>query len=152
MRVGKPVKALPQPVCDYCDARALLARSGDEPYPYREDHGPLWICPACQAWIGVHSRSTRNVPLGRLADAALREAKSRLHDVLEPLVDGKVRRDRVNIFEARARAIRWVSTELGIDPLPGSIHALSLDQCEHALRYVEAFMAGRRAEPDEASH
>ncbi|KAA1000925.1 hypothetical protein FVF58_39965 [Paraburkholderia panacisoli] len=148
MRVGKPVKALPQPLCDYCGTRALLARAGDESYPYREDHGPVWICTSCQAWIGVHARSTRNVPLGRLANAQLREAKSHLHDVLEPLVAGKVRRDGVNTFEARAKAIRWVATELGFDPMPGSIHMLTLDQCEQALRYVDAFLAPRRPAPD----
>jgi hypothetical protein len=149
MRVGKPVKALPQPMCDYCGVRATLARSGDEAYPYRDDHGPVWICPACQAWIGIHARSTRNVPLGRLADAALRDAKSRLHDALEPLVAGKVRRDHVNAFEARAKAIRWVSAELGFDPVPASIHAFTLDQCEKALRYVNAFTAARRATTDD---
>ena len=145
MRVGKPVQALPQPLCDYCGARASLARYGDESYPYRKDQGPLWICTACQAWIGVHARSRRNVPLGRLADAALRDAKSRLHDALEPLVAGKVRRDGVNAFEARAKAIRWVSTELGFDPLPPNIHALTAEQCEQALRYVEAFIEARRS-------
>jgi hypothetical protein len=151
MRVGRPVKALPQPLCDYCGAHAALARYGDAAYPYREDHGTLWICTACEAWVGIHARSTRNVPLGRLADAALREAKSRLHDTLEPLVAGKVRRDRVNAFEARAKAIRWVASELGFDPLPASIHHLSLDQCEHAIRYVDAFVANRRAAGIKAS-
>ncbi|CAE6837527.1 hypothetical protein R69658_06575 [Paraburkholderia aspalathi] len=149
MRVGKPVKALPQPLCDYCGERAALAHCGDDTYPYRDDHGPVWICTACQAWIGIHARSTRNVPLGRLADAPLRDAKSRLHDALEPLVAGKVRRDRVNAFEARAKAIRWVAAESGFDPVPASIHALTLDQCEQALRYVEAFKAARRSTSDD---
>lgn len=150
VRLGRPIKALPQPLCDYCSQRAALARYGDESYPYREDHGPLWICTGCQAWIGIHSRSTRNVPLGRLADAQLRDAKSRLHDTLEPLVAGKIRRDRVNPFEARAKAIRWVAVELGLEPVPASIHNLSLEQCERAIRYVEAFIAHRRASsPDD---
>lgn len=143
MRVGRPVKALPQPLCDYCGARAVLARHGDEAYPYREDHGPVWICAACDAWIGVHARSTRNVPLGRLANGALREAKSRLHDALEPLVAAKVRRDQVNPFEARAKAVRWLAGELGFELPSPSIHLLSLDQCEQAIRYVDAFMAAR---------
>ncbi|MFP3693454.1 zinc-finger-containing protein, partial [Burkholderia sp. SIMBA_048] len=86
--------------------KAVLARFGDEAYPYRDDHGTLWVCAACEAWIGVPARSTRNVPLGRLANGALRDAKSRLHDALEPLVAAKVRRDKVNIFEARGRALR----------------------------------------------
>jgi hypothetical protein len=145
MRVGKPVKALPQPLCDYCGARAVLTRPGDAAYPYRDDHGPLWLCVACEAWIGIRPRSTRNVPLGRLADASLREAKSLLHEALEPHAAAKARRDGVNIFEARSKAIRWVSTELGFDPLPGSIHALTLDQCEQGLRYVDAFLASRRS-------
>ena len=145
MRVGRPIKALPQPLCDYCGTHAALVKSGEAPYPYREDHGPVWISTACQAWIGIHARSTRNVPLGRLADGALRDAKSRLHDTLEPLVAGKIRRDRVNPFEARAKAIRWVSGELGFEPVPASIHNLSLDQCEQAIQYVEAFVAHRRA-------
>ncbi|CAG4926297.1 zinc-finger-containing protein [Paraburkholderia gardini] len=145
MRVGKPIKALPQPLCDDCGEKAVLSRASDEAYPYHDDHGPVWICVACQAWIGVHSRSTRNVPLGRLANAALRDAKGRLHDALEPLVAGKMRRDSVNAFEARAKAIRWVATELGFDPLPVTIHALTLDECERALRYIDAYMAARRA-------
>jgi hypothetical protein len=144
MRIGRPVKAPPQPVCDYCGQKAVLARTGDTAYPYREDHGPVWICAACQAWIGVHSRSTRNVPLGRLANASLREAKSRLHDALEPLIAAKVRRDAVNLFSARAKALRWIATELGFDPLPPSIHDLTSDQCQNALRYVEAFVKDRQ--------
>ncbi|MDE1182303.1 zinc-finger-containing protein [Paraburkholderia sp.] len=144
MRVGRPVKALPQPMCDYCGARATLLRAGEDGYPYRDDHGPLWVCVPCQAWIGIPARSTRHVPLGRLADAALRDAKSRLHDALEPLVAGKVRRDKVNVFEARGKAIRWLATELGFDLPTPSIHALTLAQCEQAIAHAEAFIAGRR--------
>jgi hypothetical protein len=145
VRVGRPIKALPQPLCEYCGAYAALVKYGDASYPYREDHGTLWLCSTCQAWIGIHSRSTRNVPLGRLADGALRDAKRRLHDTLEPLVAGKVRRDSVNAFEARAKAIRWVASELGFDPVPASIHNLSLDQCEQAIRHVETYIADRRS-------
>lgn len=148
MRVGRPVKPLPQPLCDYCGARAVLARFGDEAYPYREDHGPVWICVACEAWIGVHARSTRHVPLGRLANGALRDAKSRLHDALEPLVAAKVRRDGVNAFEARGKAIRWLADELGFELASPSIHLLSLEQCEQAIRHVEAFVAARRGSGD----
>jgi hypothetical protein len=145
VRVGRPVKALPQPHCDYCGARAQLAQFGDADYPYRDDHAAVWICTSCAAWIGVRPRSKHNVPLGRLADAPLREAKSRLHDMLEPLAEAKSRRDKVSVFEARAKAVRWVAQELGFDPVPSSLHAFTLDQCEQALRYVEAWKAHRNA-------
>jgi hypothetical protein len=103
MRVGRPVKALPQPACDYCQARAVLRRHGDDGYPYRDDRGPLWTCAPCGAWIGTFPRSKRNLPLGRLANASLRDLKAKLHAALEPLVQAKVRRDGCNAFEARAK-------------------------------------------------
>jgi hypothetical protein len=145
VRVARPVKTLPQPLCDYCGTRAELVRSGDASYPYREDHGPLWICTTCRAWIGVHARSRYNTPLGRLANAALREAKCRLHDAVEPLAEAKARRDSVTIFEARARAVRWVASELAFEPMPANLHAFTLDQCEQALRYVDAWKAHRHS-------
>ena len=141
MRIGRPVKAFPQPLCDYCGEKALFARPSDDAYPYRDDHGPVWICVSCQAWIGARKN---HEPLGRLADAALREAKSRLHDSVEPLVAGKVRRDSVSVFEARAKAIRWVASELKIDPAPSSIHAMTLEQCEAAIQHVEAYLVHSR--------
>ncbi|AJX19710.1 hypothetical protein AQ910_24140 [Burkholderia pseudomallei] len=146
MRVGRPVPALPQPVCDYCGAKALLARFGDDAYPYREDHGELWICSPCDAWIGVFPRSRRHVPLGRLANAELRHAKSELHAALEPLVAAKMRRDGCNAFEARAKGIRWLATQLGLDAASSTIHTLDLDACRHALRLVEQFMS-RKSPP-----
>jgi hypothetical protein len=79
------------------------------------------------------------MPLGRLADAALRDAKSRLHDALEPLAEGKARRDGVTIFEARAKALRWAVIELGFEPTPTSLHTFTLDQCERTLSFVSAW-------------
>ncbi|MGI4984374.1 MAG: zinc-finger-containing protein [Janthinobacterium lividum] len=145
MRVGRPVAAPPQPLCDYCHARAVLARFGESAYPYRDDHGALWLCAPCGAWIGVRVRSTRHVPLGRLADAALREAKARLHAALEPLAQAKVRRDGVNPFEARAKALRWAAGEAGLEGATHSLHSLSLEDCERVIAQVEAFVAARSA-------
>ena len=31
-----------------------------------------------------------------------------------------------------------------INPMPASLHGFTLDQCEDALRYVQAFTAARR--------
>jgi hypothetical protein len=43
----------------------------------------------------------------------LRDAKSRLHDALEPLIAAKMRGDGVNAFEARGKAMKWVIASLG---------------------------------------
>ncbi|QBY56420.1 zinc-finger-containing protein [Cupriavidus oxalaticus] len=143
MRVGRPIPAPPQPLCDYCGGKAVLARMGEETYPYQEDHGPVWICSPCHAWIGVRARSKHHTPLGRLADAALREKKSQLHDALEPLVAAKMRRDGVNAFEARGKAMKWLIASLHIPVDSPSIHALSLDQCEQAIQFIAEFQASR---------
>ncbi|MBH9725402.1 hypothetical protein JAO10_34395, partial [Burkholderia contaminans] len=79
-------------------------------------------------------------------------AKSRLHDALEPLVAAKVRRDGVNAFEARGKAMRWLAQALGFELPNPSIHHLTLEQCEQAIRHVEAFAASRRGhEPAEGN-
>lgn len=143
MRVGRPVPALPQPVCDYCGEKALLARFGDAAYPYRDEHGELWVCPPCDAWIGIFPRSRRHVPLGRLANAELRQAKSDLHAALEPLVAAKMRRDGCNAFEARAKGIRWLATQLGQDPAT-TLHGFDLETCRAAIALVREFLANRQ--------
>ncbi|MBU9645122.1 zinc-finger-containing protein [Burkholderia gladioli] len=143
MRVGRPVPALPQPVCDYCGGKALLARFGDAAYPYRDEHGELWVCPPCDAWIGIFPRSRRHVPLGRLANAELRQAKSDLHAALEPLVAAKMRRDGCNAFEARAKGIRWLATQLGQDPAT-TIHGFDLETCRAAIALVREFLSNRQ--------
>ncbi|ODV43417.1 hypothetical protein AWV79_17315 [Cupriavidus sp. UYMMa02A] len=144
MRVGRPIPAPVQPVCDDCGNVAQLAQAGDTAYPYLEDHGPVWICAPCQAWIGVRPRSRQHTPLGRLANAELRDAKKRLHDALEPLVVGKMRRDGVNPFEARGKAIKWLASELNFNLSTPSIHALTREQCEQAIRYISEFQAARQ--------
>jgi hypothetical protein len=149
MRVGKPVKPLPHPHCDYCAAPATLLNAGDDAYPYRDDHGPLWLCTNCLAWVGVFPRSTRHVPLGRLADARLRELKAKLHAALEPLVAAKVRRDGCNVFEARAKAMKWLAGEIAADTEKCSIHTLDPDQCERAIAVVERFQRARTVTPSE---
>ncbi|WP_250528355.1 zinc-finger-containing protein [Caballeronia sp. GAWG2-1] len=149
MRVGKPVKPLPHPNCDYCGTPATLVRAGDDAYPYRDDHSSLWLCADCQAWVGVFPRSTRHVPLGRLADAPLRDLKAKLHAALEPLIAAKVRRDGCNVFEARAKAMKWLAAEIGADAEKCSIHTLDADQCERAIAFVERFQRARTVSPSE---
>jgi hypothetical protein len=143
MRVGRPVKPPPQPLCNYCAAKAALVRPGEDGYPYRDDHGPFWLCASCEVWIGIFTRSKRHVPLGRLANAELREWKAKLHAALEPLVAAKVRRDECNLFGARAKGMKWLAGEMKIDPKECSIHLLDVAQCKAAVDIIERFARER---------
>ncbi len=55
-------------------------------------------------------------------------------------------RDGCNAFEARAKGIRWLATQLGLDAASSTIHTLDLDACRNALRLVEQFMS-RKSPP-----
>lgn len=70
--------------CDYCHGQATLI-GGNEMYPHRRDlfDKKFWKCEPCQAWVGCHPGTVN--PLGRLANAELRIAKSRVHAKLDPL-------------------------------------------------------------------
>ena len=145
MRVGRPVQALPHPNCDYCGAKATLVRPGEAAYPYQDGHGPLWLCEPCEAWIGIFARSTRNLPLGRLANGELRVWKAKLHAALEPMAEAKARRDGVSIFEARSKGYKWLAGELKIEPKACNINLLDLEQCRAAIGVIEQFEQNRRA-------
>jgi zinc-finger-containing domain len=64
------------------------------------------VCTPCQAWIGIFARSARNAPLGRLANAELREWKAKRHSALEPMAEAKVRCDGGKIFTALAKGLK----------------------------------------------
>lgn len=71
-------------ICSYCNKPAELV-TGKEIYPHRPDLYPkkFWRCRPCTAYVGCHKPNagygdgTR--PLGRLANAELRAAKSAAH-------------------------------------------------------------------------
>ena len=71
-------------MCPYCGAKAQLKDSAIV-YHVRS-YGMAYVCsnyPQCDAYVGVHKGS--DVPLGRLADAELREWKMRAHQAFDPL-------------------------------------------------------------------
>jgi hypothetical protein len=43
------------------------------------------------------------------------------------------------MHEARGKAMKWVIASLGLAVDTRSIHALSLEQCEQAIRYIADF-------------
>lgn len=130
-------------LCSYCDGRARLT-TGAELYPGRPDlSGKLfWFCAPCRAWVGCHAAAKPNgkggqgdgtVPLGRLADRALRRAKQAAHDAFDPLWrSGEM---------SRQGAYAWLAGALRIPNRACHIGGFDLEQCQAVI----AACAARRA-------
>ena len=79
------------PYCPYCGDDAKLV-TGVSLYPQRSDLAAkrFWRCADCDAHVGTHGGHPRkgiaaDTPLGSLANAALRRARSCAHAVFDPV-------------------------------------------------------------------
>lgn len=92
------------PTCPYCGDTARLKHSS-EIYGGLQDYGFLWVCENCDAWVGIHKNSRNFVPLGRLANAELREWKQKAHRAFDPLWK--------NSHWSRQEAYAWLTSQMG---------------------------------------
>ena len=127
--------------CPYCGKPAQLT-TGEYIYPHRHDLKELrfWVCWPCEAHVGCHREGARvgtvvsdgTLPLGRLANAALRKAKSRAHAAFDPIwKTGRMR---------RRQAYSWLAKELGIAVEDCRIGMFDEHQC--ALTEIACYRFG----------
>ncbi len=121
-------------ICSYCNKPAELV-TGKEIYPHRPDLYPkkFWRCRPCTAYVGCHKPNagygdgTR--PLGRLANAELRAAKSAAHAAFDPVwQEGIVR---------RGSAYAWLADKLGIPPKECHIGEFDVEQCKRVVQIIK---------------
>lgn len=111
-------------LCPYCN-RSAQCVSGDVIYPHRPDlaHKWFWQCKPCGAYCGCHGMTQK--PLGTLADAALRKARSMAHDAFDPIWKLGQRK---RLF-TRTQAYAWLAGKLGVDQEHCHIGMFDLRQC-----------------------
>lgn len=124
--------------CPYCQRNAALV-SGAKIYPHRPDLFGLkfWCCDPCGAYVGCHKQgawlyvagkkvvSDGTLPLGRLANAELRRAKSAAHAAFDPLwKSGQMK---------RREAYSWLAKQLGISFDDCHIGMLDVDGCKAVI-------------------
>ena len=109
------------PVCPYCNGDSKLV-TGLVIYPTRVDLADLsfYQCAPCEAYVGCHKGTTQ--PLGRLADAELRQWKSIAHRVFDPIWRSGLMK-RKEAYQALAR-------EMGIEAKHCHIGMFDVDQCK----------------------
>ena len=130
-------------VCPYCDRPAELV-TGRKLYQHRPDLFPLkfWQCDPCGAYVGCHKAgawvpelrktSDGTIPLGRLANAELRKAKSAAHAAFDPLWKSRAIH--------RREAYSWLASELGISIANCHIGMFDVDQCRAVVAAVQGRM------------
>jgi len=117
--------------CNYCGKAAQLV-TGDVIYPHREDLYSLkfYLCNSCDAYVGCHKNSDA-VPLGRLANAELRKAKSAAHAAFDPIwKSGKMTRNKA--YELLAKSLR-------LDKKHCHIGMFDVETCEEVIAWCEDF-------------
>ncbi len=117
-------------VCPYCGEEARLADSAEV---YSRSYGMIWICVPCRAWVGVHKGDGKNRPLGRLANAELREWKMRAHAAFDPMWKAKVRRDECSKGRARGAGYKWLAEKLGVPVDECHIGMFDVDVCRRVV-------------------
>ena len=118
-------------VCDYCGKDAVLTDSSEV---YRKSYGLIWLCRPCGAWVGIHKDSKKRLPLGRLANKELREAKIIAHSYFDYLWKLKQESQGIPKRKARGKAYKWLASNLEIPMANCHIGMFDVADC---LRVVE---------------
>lgn len=114
------------PVCPYCKSFSKLV-TGKEVYPHRKDLFSLtfYQCKPCEAFVGTHKGTTN--PLGRLANARLRKAKSAAHRAFDPLW-------RLGDMK-RKEAYKWLAEILNIEVSDCHIGMFDDETCDDVVMH-----------------
>ena len=117
--------------CDYCDSVAKLV-IGKEIYPHRRDlhNKRFWQCKPCNAYVGCHPNTDK--PLGRLANAELRQVKINAHSVFDTIwKSGEM---------SRTKAYKWLADKLNIKDSECHIGMFDIEKCKDVVFYSNQFM------------
>lgn len=139
--MGKPRDSTP--ACDYC-GQPTERVGGDVMYPHRPDLADkiIYRCQPCGAWVTCHPGTDR--PLGRLANAELRAAKSAAHAVFDPLWRRKIQCVQCSKSKARKAAYAWLAGVLGMDPKRCHIGMMDVADCQRVVEACSPYVERRR--------
>lgn len=119
--------------CDYCGRETEYV---DSKVIYGKSYGKIYLCRSCMAYVGVHKGTDK--PLGRLANAELRNWKKAAHAVFDPL--WKYGRFRGH----RNAAYAWLAQKMGLPVEKTHIGMFDVGQCRKAIEIIEKETKGDR--------
>ena len=119
-------KAVHEVFCPYCHKAAEFVDSA-EVYGGRS-YGMIWLCRPCEAYVGCHPDGK---PLGRLADAELRQWKKNAHAWFDPLwKDGTM---------SRGKAYKWLCEAMSLPGEACHIGKFDVNQCKQVVAAIAEF-------------
>ena len=142
--------ALPTPThCDNCCSVNIELTTNDKIYGRIYGDWPkIYYCNDCRAAVGCHPGTV--IPLGRMADRATRQLRTKAHDEFDKLW-------RSGLM-SRAKAYNWLAASLEIDPSQCHISWLSKDQLKDVATLSADYFSNnyaalvrRKAKKDEKS-
>lgn len=119
-------------VCPYCAANAEFV-TGRIIYPNMSKFHKrkFYLCKTCQAYVGCHEGS--EVPLGRLANKRLRNAKMEAHAVFDPIWKSGVM--------TRSAAYSWLAKGLCIPDKDCHIGMFDEELCNRVVKFCMSTMS-----------
>lgn len=114
--------------CPYCKAKAEFVDSAEI---YGRSYGMIYLCRPCDAYVGVHKGTEK--PLGRLANAELREWKIKAHAAFDPLWKRKMIRDNCRKQVARGKGYKWLAGQLEINCSDCHIGMFDVKMCKKVI-------------------
>ena len=108
---GRPLDGLVRRIycCGCADDVEARLTDGREIYPHRPDLGelPFWRCDACKNFVGCHHKTkNRTAPLGCIPTPELKDARKKLHALIDPIwQSGKM--TRRELYAEISREVGW---------------------------------------------
>lgn len=124
-------------ICPYCGSTAEFVNSA-KVYGGR-DFGMIYCCPnfpICDSYVGVHKGT--ETPLGRMANAELRNWKQKAHAAFDPLWKRKIeimreQYGRYAKFTARRDAYQWLAGKLDLPAEKCHIAMFDVETCKRVV-------------------
>lgn len=123
--------------CECCAYVDSMLVGGDIIYPHRPDLYKLkfYQCPHCKNYVGTHKKwgmgtdgRKHNIrALGCIPNAKLKFARSKIHEILDPLWKGKRPGTRKRLYKR-------ISRELGYEYHTGNTR--TIDECRTVYRLI----------------
>ncbi len=96
--------------CVACEGKVMARLTdGAEIYPHRPDLAelPFWKCDECGNYVGCHHKTKeRTTPLGIIPTPELKEARSHIHRLLDPIWKSG-RRTRKKVYAELTKKLGW---------------------------------------------